>query len=114
MGPQTSEAISSQGTVKVAALPGGPGCLQTPCLLPPSATSRAAHCGYEPLGSRLPGLHAAPWLCSLYLFLSPSSLFFFPLSFYLYFSPLFFLFSLIISHSLLFLSAFLFVSFFFF
>lgn len=51
-GAQTSDAISSQGTIKVTALPGGPGCLQRSLhprrlLLP----AWAARSGYAPMGS---------------------------------------------------------------
>ena len=55
-GARTSDAISSQGTVKVAALPGGPGCLQRS--LPPRRPLQpawAARPGYAPLGSLLRG-----------------------------------------------------------
>lgn len=73
-GQGSSDAISSQGTVKVAVLPGGPGCLQR------SPASLVASC--HPPG--LPVLGTSCWepaawspaSLSLSLFLSPSSLFF--------------------------------------
>lgn len=54
-GARTSDAISSQGTIKVAELPGGPGCLQRSLrprrLLPPAWAARP---GYAPLGGCRP------------------------------------------------------------
>lgn len=98
-GARTSDAISSQGTIKVAALPGGPGCLQRSLhprrLLPPAWAARP---GYEPLGSCC--LVSCTPVSGSLLFhsVSPSSLFFLPLSFSLSpsasVSPMFFLFPL--------------------
>lgn len=109
-----ADAISSQGTIKVAALPGGPGCLQCSpgprSLLP---LTWAARPGYAP-----PGREAALWspaLWSLALFSSArsslSSLSFLPLvGFFFFFSsslplplslPHSFFFPFTVSHSLL-------------
>lgn len=79
-GARTSDAISSQGTVKVAALPGGPGCLQRPLAPPrPLHPAWAARPGYAPRGACCVQSRTRPPAGFLFNSVSPSScLFFFP------------------------------------